>query len=202
MAAGPRARLRERGTAGALLAELADKYEALATLGAGQPGRTLVRRDAMRAIASRFPAALREWDEAPAGAIAARQAEVEALLETAADAPDEAAVAALLVAAPGWLRHGAALHPLLRDVLAVKRWLAGQGKRGERSAGGRVVTPALADAFTAWRALHPGWVGIELLPEVLAPPGGHVAELAFLEVARRHGVSVADVKHALFDHEP
>ncbi len=200
MPVGPRARVRERGAAGVLLAELADKYEALATLGAGQPGRTLVRRDEMRAIASRFPAALREWDEAPAGAIAARQAEVDALLAVAAAAPDEAAVAALLAAAPGWLRHGAALHPLLRDVLAVKRWLAGRPEAAGR--GERTVTPALAHAFAAWRALHPGWVGVELLPEVLAPPGGRVAELAFAEVARRHGVSVADVKHALFDHEP
>jgi len=189
--AGERARARALGVAGELLAELSEKYELLVALGAGEPGRTEVRRDDMRRIAAHYPAALREWDEAAPGEIARRREVVEELLARALGAGDASGV---LAAAPVWARAGATLHRLLREVLAVKRWLAGRRARA--------LTPELEVAFGAWHAQHGGWIGPARLADVLAPPSGHVAALAYAETARREGVDVAEVKRALFGHEP
>jgi hypothetical protein len=185
------------------LEELAEKYALLIALGQGEPGRTSARRDEMREIAARFPGALREWDELP-GELAARRAVVEELRAAVASRPE--AAASLIAAAPGWLRYALVLHPLLGEVLAVKRWLAAE-------VGGvcDAVTPELTTAFIDWygrrrtrvRAAQrcADWFTHDRLAEVARPPGGQITRLAYAAVAAEFGVTVSAVKAALYGAE-
>jgi hypothetical protein len=138
------------------LRALLDKYDLLLGLHAGEPGRTVARRDAMRAVAARFPGALREWDELPPAVLAARRARVEALL--AKVDPGATPLSSALAAAEPWLRYSLELHAALRALLSRRR-------------------------------SH----GTE--------PGRRLSESAYVEIAARHGVSVAAVKQALFESD-
>jgi hypothetical protein len=166
-------------------AELAEKYRMLAALSAGEPGRTEARRDAMRAIAERFPGAMREWDETSPVELERRRAEAEAIaLALSADAPERRADGLRRLAAPqnACLRYGAQLHERLRALLKVKRWLAG-----------RTLSEALAES--ARRELQ---VERDELHAIANPDDGRLAERAYREVAGDNGVSVEELKRALF----
>jgi len=169
------------------LVELVEKYRLLEELHRGEPGRTVERRDAMRAIAERFPAAMREWDEASRDELRRRRGEVERVLailvEDGARGRDE-----LAAPANAWMRYSAQLHRRLRELLRVKRWLAG-----------RAVDDALA--AEAARAFAPFAIDRALLERVASPPGGRVAAIAYAEVAARNGVTVDEMKAFLFPHD-
>jgi hypothetical protein len=136
------------------LRALLEKYDLLLALHAGEPGRTVERRDAMRAIAARFPGALREWDQLPKPVLSSRRARVAALISAVETAGGEP----LPVDAEPWLRYSLELHGALRSLLVRRRSQA-----------------------------------IE--------PGRRLSEAAYVEIAVRHGVTVAAVKQAIFESE-
>lgn len=102
------------------LDELADKYRLLDALDRTAPGRTAARRDAMRAVAARFPGALREWDELSQDERARRR---DAVLSLAADLRTRGAAALPRFFAPqhDFARLGLAVHARLRVALDAKR---------------------------------------------------------------------------------
>ena len=112
-----------------LLGELLEKYDLLIALHAGEPGRTVARRDALRTVAQRFPGALREWDKVPPDALARRRARIATLLAQAADAKDESARIDQSALEP-WLRYSLELHGCLRALLRARKAQATQ--RGRR----------------------------------------------------------------------
>jgi hypothetical protein len=178
---------RARELAGALddVADVVEKYRLLEALRRGEPGRTTARRDAMRAIADRFPGALREWDEAPLDELVRRRREAEETL-VALLSDGESGLRRLAAAERDWLRYGMEVHRRLRSALRVKRWIAG-----------RELTDALA--ADAARALAVDRASIEA---VVAPPARRVSEAIYRQVAAEHGVSVDELKAALFPHTP
>lgn len=188
------------------LRELLGKYDLLLALSAGEPGRTVERRDAMRVIAARFPAALREWEEIPLEELERRRAHVAAQLTACADTTDPDASADPLLGAEPWLRFGLDLHRYLRTVLALRRHV-GSARRAQKSAESDRVETLLRAALT--RAQRQGigtttelpWpepLTEALLQNVAAPPAGRLTELAYRAVAARHGAEISDVKRAIF----
>jgi hypothetical protein len=175
------------------LADLSDKYAALAELGAGEPGRTTVRRDAMRRVAARFPAALREFDQTHAEERERRAREIdETISALVADLERGSGLPRLDDPARAWIRPTAELHAYLRELLKVKRFL-----------GGRSPTDA---EFAAWHAEagDPRWPlehwTRERLDQVASPPRGRVTDLAYDEVAARHGMDAARLRRELYPH--
>lgn len=179
------------------LAGLRDKYGLLLGLCRGEAGRTLARRDAMREVAARFPAALREWEQLPQHELERRHGIAAALLQRLTDDGD-AAVAAVrdALAREPALRFGASLHGHLRELLRVRRSLGS-------------LRPAVVDAalLAACRSacardgegpLRHIELSAALLAEVARPRGGRLSALAYSQVAAQHGVSVESIKAALF----
>jgi len=176
------------------LADLADKYEALGSLHAGTPGRTVERRDAMRKVAARFPAALREFDQTTRQEVQRRALAIDrALGDLLADVERSPVLAQLAAPEHAWIRAAAELHAYLREVLKVKRWLGGRG-----------ATPDLIAQLAAWHAEcgDPRWPlahwTAERLARIAAPPRGRVTDLAYEEVAARHGLEPAALRQLLF----
>jgi hypothetical protein len=176
------------------LADLADKYEALEQLGAAQPGRTVERRDAMRKIAARFPAALREFDQSGASALAARRHAIETLVaELISDLEQGRALGSLARPERAWLPAAAELHAYMRELLKVKRWLAG-----------RQPTRDVLDGLPSWygECADPRWPLSHWSPDRLAriaqPPRGRVTDLAYEEVAARHGLDPSELRSQLY----
>jgi hypothetical protein len=166
-------------------AELVEKYRLLGDLSRGTPGRSVERRDAIRAVADRFPGAMREWDETPPEELARRGAEAEAIaraLDPADPARHDEGLARLAAPENAPLRFGADLHERLRAVLRVKRWLAG-----------RPVSRALAAEAEAALGVQP-----PELEAIANPDEGRVTEPVYRAVAGEHGVSVEELKRALF----
>src|SRR5260221_7497172 len=78
----------------------------------------LARREAFRELAAEFPGALRELDTTPAESLQARLDEIDA------------AVAAEAAPAPRWMIVTIDFHHTLREILALKAWLANGGGDG------------------------------------------------------------------------
>jgi hypothetical protein len=164
------------------VAEIVDKYRLLEALRLGEPGRTIERREAMRAIAERFPGALREWDEASLEEIQRRRTEAEFVLGAMLDGA-EAGSAGL--AERDWLRFSMLVHGRLRRALRIKRWL-----------GGRAIDDALArDAEVLHEATR---AELEAIAE---PPSRRISESIYRQVAEEEGISVEALKAALFPGE-
>ncbi len=182
----PVARARSVAAALTRLADLLEKYRLLDRLSRGEPGRTVERRDAMRAIADRFPAAMREWDEAPAAELGRRRGEIERVLDLIlADLDGGRGLAALAAPERAWIRWSGELHERLRALLAVKRWLAGR---------------EVSDGIAAEAARRFG-IDRARLEAIAAPPGGRVAAIAYAETAAAHEVTVDEIKAFLFPKE-
>lgn len=187
------------------LLELCEKYGLLLALSAGEAGRTIGRRDAMREVAARFPGALREWEAVPAPELVRRRAAAQALLGRLQEEGGLAlaAVEAALVGEPA-LRFGAAVHGHLSELLRVRRFLGQQA----RDAAGRPIPVPIDEALLAacletCAAEVPGALrhlrlSTALLASIARPAAGRLSALAYAQVAARHGVSVAAVKAALF----
>lgn len=139
-------------------------------------------RDEMRALARRFPGALREIDELPLEVIEAR---VRTLDEVAAgrDAP------------PEWATYFVDYHGWLRAALRIKR--ACLGCDG--------VEAAVERVRAAYRP-EPDEPPAELVCDravvqaIVRPSGGRLNRWVFARVAELHGVSPAHVRRALFPH--
>ena len=211
--AGPRKRLRR----------LLEKYELLVSLTHNPPGRTTQRRDEMRAIAERFPAALREWDQQPPVEIERRRQRVAAELkrceaatagggeknddanQAAATAPQSAAAVEAAETGEDWLRYSLDLHDCLRAVLQLRRRLNRSDARTSRAAAALPAEPSLLlacqrvvrDCGVPWLTVTP-----EFLQTVAQPAQGRLAAIAYAAVAQHHQSSAPAIKAAIFGPSP
>src|SRR5262245_33525554 len=137
------------------LERLAHKYRSLAALrarreeleGAGRdgfsPDELAARAQAFRLIAGEFPGSLRELDTTTGDALAAKADTVERELAALAADPSLAAPAG------SWIRVVVDYHAILRELLAMKLWLARRiGRNG-------AVTEQVAAEFATWLADYP-----------------------------------------------
>jgi hypothetical protein len=179
----PAARARELAATLRALADLAEKYRLLDELRAGTPGRTNERRDAIREVAARFPAAMREWDEASPEEIQRRRDAVyRALSALVGDLERGGGLSRLGDREHQWMLYSAEIHAGLRDALRVKRWLAGRPLSDEIA----------AEAERLFEIDRPR------LARIAAPESGRFSDLIYEEVAARHGVTVEEMKGFLF----
>jgi hypothetical protein len=176
------------------MADLADKYHALFELHQGEPGRTTERRDAMRKIAARFPAALRELDQTNPEERERRAQDIEHVLALLCDSLEQGSGSkALDEPSRRWIRPTAELHAYLREILKVKRWLAGRVPSDK-------VMAELADWYAESGDPHfeiEHWTR-ERLEAISSPPQGRVTALAYEEVASRHGMTAAELLRELY----
>lgn len=190
------------------LERLAFKYRTLAALrvrreeleGAGcsgfSPEEGAERRRIFRRIAREFPGALRELDESDAARLQRRADELEAALAGGS--------------VPSWAALVIDYHALLRDALAVKRWIAvrlprrgpippelvaafrGRLERIERLRSRTGARPS--DRAAARR--HDEYA--ELLARHHAPPGGRILSLVWEALEARHGLQREELERRIF----
>ncbi|MBI5517732.1 MAG: hypothetical protein HY909_28430 [Deltaproteobacteria bacterium] len=162
------------------LLALAGKYDTLLALrGAHDATGEVAPREVLRALAARFPGALRELDRLPLEVLSRRAG----ALREAAVTGDPAA----------WMRWLWAFHGALRGALAARR-AAGRA-RGEvgPDALGRLATEA---SRAAGMALSEGFVR-----DVCALPGGRLTAVAWRWVEARYGLSAGEARRALLGDE-
>jgi hypothetical protein len=182
----------------AALDALAERYAMLERHALDAPGRTVARRDHMRAISSRFPGALRELDCIGLDGVRRRAATVDALRERLAGSGD---VSALADPEHAWIRYSIELVRRLRAALAIKAWLAVSGSDPESADARPRLRAWYADAAggadSAIDAASDGELD-DLLARIGSPPGGQVQQLAYRDAARALGVSVETLKRTLY----
>jgi hypothetical protein len=192
---------RVRGWAAKLLrlSDLAEKYALLDEVSRTPAGRTPERRDAMRRVAERFPAALREWEALSGEQLLHRFGEVDTVLSAfLSDLDAGAGERALQGDDRLWLRLSLDVHHHLVELLRIRRWLK------QRAGGASEVSPQLADEFARhYAAERPASAAREgfsaqRLTTILRPPSGRLAPLAFAEVAARQGVGADTLRAAVF----
>jgi hypothetical protein len=173
---------------------LVEKYRVLASLRArreefeavgrsGFSGEELgARRDAFRRLAAEFPGALRELDSCDASVLRAR-------LRDALEERDRIAADPSIVApSRRWIAIAIDYHATLRELLAVKLWLARTvGKDGD-----------VTDAVAAAHAAAGGRFDRDFLAHLHHPPGGRVLPIVLGELGRRHGLERARLVRILF----
>jgi len=127
------------------------------------------RGQRMRALAARFPGALRELDRLPMAVIEARIATLEAGER------------------PAWAAALAEYHALLRSALRVRR-------RFGRDAGVEEVRRWLEGAGRP-KAAEPLYAALdaEAVEAVLRPPNGRLSRWVLTRVAERRGLSVEEI---------
>ena len=175
------------------LAALEEKYAGLRALRADReaaeregrvafaPDAGPVRIAAFRAIATRFPGALRQLDVFDAAALEARRVGVAAARVDGGPLPM-------------WVAITLDYHALVREALAVKRWLGGD----------EAIGPARVDALRRWLGPRPermtpldaidaAWVA-----EHARPPGGKLQALVWRRLEVEHGLSRAAVEALVF----
>jgi hypothetical protein len=171
------------------LRALLDKYETLVVLrerreaveAAGDlgfaPGEAEERRLAFRALARRFPGALRELDRHSARVL---RGKAEAVRR--AESPAR------------WMLVTLDFHAFLREVLAVKHFLAVHAPvpmaiDEAMAAACRAAVPASAGAWDGRADSVDRW---------RRPPSGRVLPAVVAEVAARHGLSIDEARHDIF----
>jgi len=185
------------------LERLAHKYRTLAALRGRReeleevgrdgfpPEELSARKDAFRLIAGEFPGSLRELDTTTGEELRAKAEAVEIELATLAADPTLSAPAA------AWIRVVVDYHATLRELLAMKLWLARRiGRDGE-------VTDDVAADFDAWLATYPHRVSprthdLAFLRALHHPPGGRLHPLVWEELAERHGLDRRELKQLVF----
>lgn len=171
----------------AQLHELLDKYDLLLALSAGEPGRSVARRDAIRLIAQRFPGAMREWDELPHAELVRRREHVARRLADGVPQSDDD---------EPWLRFALLLHAELRALLAVRHLLI--ERKQDPPPPEQLLELARARCQSAGATGLAQRLTATMLTGIAARPGARLSELAYQAVADEHGVSVTVVKEAIF----
>jgi hypothetical protein len=196
-----RERSRELGYLLVGLADLVEKYEALVDLRDGAPERTIARRDAMRGVASRFPGALRELEQISPPDLDHRAREVlEGLERLLHDLERSPGLRSLEEPEHRWMLAAAELHAYLKELLKVKRWLSERPPAedaGQTLEGLRVWHLECGDA--RWPVSH--WTAARLTA-LRSPPRRRATDLAYEEVAARHGLTADGLRHLLFPLAP
>ena len=135
----------------------------------------------MRALARRYPGALRELDELPMDVIEAR---LQALDDALAAGPPFAS----------WIALQAAYHAWMRAALRVKR--LARGRRG--AVGLEAVLHELRGAAPDDDVALEPQLDRAAIAVILQPPGGRLGPWVMAEVAARAGVDAESVRRALF----
>jgi hypothetical protein len=152
--------------------DLLDKYiEMLALRRLDASGELVDPKPRMRALAKRFPGALREIDELPLEII---QSRIDALRRHAMEGADQEGEP------EKWVVAMLRFHVAMRDVLAIKRIL-----------GRREITPALR---TAAERVSSGWD----LERIARPPTGKLTELVFEHIAKSMGIDATEARALVF----
>ncbi len=181
------------------LASTIERYRSLQSHAADEPGRTVARRDRMRAIARRFPGAFRELDSIGEDGVAKRRARAEDIARAlATELRVSPALAEIDAPDAMWLRAVLEVQPRLREVLRVKKWLAFDG--------GDVTAADTRERLEAWYADEagegdPGACAVPdepTLAAIASPPDGHVQRVAFERAAAALGVDAGDLASALY----
>ncbi|HEY8428858.1 MAG TPA: hypothetical protein VIL20_10805 [Sandaracinaceae bacterium] len=162
--------------------ELREKYTLLRALRLEQlAGEAGDPRPRLRALAARFPGALRELDALPLERIEARIRELDEVLR------GERSV-------PPWARLCAEYHAWMRAALAIRRAAGAARDRGRALAW--LAFPRSAELEPSSSDLH------EVLDEVLRPHGGRLNRWLFERLARRAGLTAAEVERLIFEPGP
>jgi hypothetical protein len=141
------------------LHELLEKYDLLLRLHADAPGRSPARREAMRAVATRFPGALREWDKLPQPELLRRRNYLAELLRAA---ERDALAVPELRAAEAWLLYTLDLHRCLRVLLKERPLQPSQpGRRISELAYAQVAERHHVSATAIKEAIHLGLPAME-----------------------------------------
>jgi hypothetical protein len=128
-------------------------------------------REAMAALAARWPGALRELDELPLHTVRERLA----ALARVVDDPESM---------EPWMRAQLVFHREARAVLAAKRWLDRR----------RVVDAATRAAFGQAELDEATRAWADRLDEIAMPPRGRLLDLVWPEVARALRVTVTEAR--------
>jgi hypothetical protein len=153
--------------------ELLAKYEEIARLrqAVAAGGTPADEANALRALAARFPGALRELDVLPPEELAAI---LQALREPA---PASASVATPSSGRWETFRTLHAFHAAWRGALEAKRWLGNERAAGAEHAAALLATDLSVDA-KAWA---------DEIAQVAKPPGGRLGDLVVRRLARAGG---------------
>ncbi len=157
----------------AISLELIGKYEEIRRLRSETTGAPPTL--ALRALAARFPGALRELDELALTEVERRLAHLEALAEGRASA------------AEAWVAPVSLYHRRLREALAAKHWLRGR----------RALTPAERQDFVVSQGAETAFWAPEL-ERLARPPTGRLTDVVLDRVALELGLSVEALGLVLF----
>jgi hypothetical protein len=162
------------------LGELRTKYEEMRRLRlAHEAGDPEPPREAMAALAARFPGALREIDELPL-------AEIHARIASLGNAE------AGRINVTMWMEATSLFHAMTRGALSVKRWLAGRKHvDAETRAAFEAAAPTLshADDARAWA---------DDLQRIARPPRGRVTDLVYERIAAAMHVTPREARILVF----
>lgn len=159
---------------------LLDKYREMRRMRAEDAaGLVIDPKPEMRALAARFPGALREIDETALDRIEARIGELEAVLRAESEAPE-------------WARYAVDYHAWLRAALRIKRMCVGCATVADAVARARASYAPEEDepSFEA--------IGEAGIVAIVRPERGRLNPWVYARVAELHGVTPDDVRLALF----
>ena len=164
----------------AAIEALLDKYREMRRMRAEHAaGLASDPKPEMRALAARFPGALREIDELPYERIEERIDVLEAVLRAETDAP-------------AWARYAVDYHGFLRAALRIKRACTGCP----------TVDDAIALVCGTYRPAddEPSLeaIGEDGIRAIVRPDRGRLNPWVYARVAELHGVTPDDVRLALF----
>lgn len=189
---GAAARARELARAIDAVCDLQEKYRRLEALARERPATTpgtyaQGRKRRKRALAERFPGALRELDRLPASSLRARSEALELYLEGLLSA---ARTAGWSAPPPHlrWITWSVELHALTRALLEIRRI-------GRTSSPARIRALLIRDPEIG---LPPEIFTDDLIVQALTPPRGRILELVYRVLAARHGVPASEIREALF----
>jgi hypothetical protein len=126
-------------------------------------------RPRLRALAERFPGALRELDELSTDEIDSRIAALDRVVHEQASVEP-------------WMAVMCRFHDLTRAALRAKRWLGSQ----------RSIDDRTREAFVRAHANDEAIQWTEQLQELATPPTGRISQVVVRRVAREHHVSLED----------
>lgn len=155
---------------------LLDKYRALLALRTEPALAVEVPKAELRAVAQRFPGALRELDRRPLSELHGRLAVLHAVLDGAAPCPSWVSVQ---LEYHGFMRAALRLRPVLRRC------------SGPLLEGLRQYRPQLGEPAAA--ALHAEW-----LARIAYPEGGRLNSVAYAFVGERYSLTPVQVEHLVF----
>jgi len=135
----------------------------------------------MKALAQRFPGALRELDELPMVLVELRLATLEAVVTGALPAPE-------------WVKLQIGYHAVMRFALRIKRMA--RSERHDRV--GAILRQLASERIEGCEGSH--WLGIDRaeIETILKPEGGRLNPWVYRRVANSHGVEPETVRRALF----